>query len=206
MKVKKSDIRLGGLLAAIAIILIPVYAISFGFKQNPFTYTFSMIGNQFDQMTEFIIWGAVSGGLLVFFIGWLFKQAAYKEKKARRMLIWSNLFLVLCVATPAIKEIDPVLHKFHALWGGLFGVSLCMSVYFFVRHLIETNKKISPKTLMYFNIVVFGSIGCLLIFGNTGIFELFFFITLSIFLMALGKWLAPGKEINNTAPGSSKKN
>ena len=202
MKVKKSDIRLGGLLATIAIILIPVYAISFGFKQNPFTYTFSMIGNQFEQMTEFIIWGAVTGGLLVFFIGWLFKQAAYKEKKARRMLIWSNVFLVLCVATPAIRDIDPFAHKMHALWGGLFGVSLCMSVYFFVRHLIETNKKISPKTLMYFNIVVFGSIGCLLIFGNTGIFELFFFITLSIFLMALGKWLAPGKEIENTVSGS----
>lgn len=205
MKVKKSDIRLGGLLAAIAIVLVPIYAISFGFKQNPFTYTFSMIGNRFEQMTEFIIWGVVTGGLLVFFIGWLFKNAAYKEKKARRLLIWSNVFLVLCVATPAIKEIDPISHKLHALWGGLFGISLCMAVYFFVRHLIETNNKISPKTLMYFNIVVFGSIGCLLIFGNTGIFELFFFVTLSIFLMALGKWINPGKNINNTAPGSSEK-
>ena len=202
MKVKKSDIRLGGLLATIAIILIPVYTIFFGFKQNPFTYTFSMIGNQFEQMTEFIIWGAITGGLLVFFIGWLFKQAAYKDKKARRMLIWSNVFLVLCVATPAIKEIDPVLHKFHALWGALFGILLCMSVYFFVRHLIETNKKISPKALMYFNIVIFGSMGCLLIFGNTGVFELFFFITLSIFLMVLGKWVAPEKEIENTVSGS----
>lgn len=203
MKVKKSDIRLGGLLAAIAIILIPVYAISFGFKQNPFTYTFSMIGNQFEQMTEFIIWGAVTGGLLVFFIGWLFKHAAYKEKKARRLLIWSNVFLVLCVATPAIREIDPITHKLHALWGGLFGVSLCMSVYFFIKHLIATNKNISPRTLMYYNIVVFGSIGCYILFGNTGVFELFFFITLSILLMALGRWLDPGKDINITAPGSS---
>ena len=55
---------------------------------------------------------------------------------------------------------------------------------------------------MYFNIVIFGSMGCLLIFGNTGVFELFFFITLSIFLMVLGKWVAPEKEIENTVSGS----
>ena len=202
MKVKKSDVRLGGLLATIAIILIPVYAISFGFEQNPFTYTFSMIGNQFDKMTEFIIWGAVTGGAFVFFIGMLFKQAAYKEKKARRLLIWSNIFLVLCVATPAIREIDPIAHKLHALWGGLFGISLCISIYLFIKHLIATNKNISPKTLMYYNIVVIGSIACYLFFGNTGVFELFFFITLSVLLMVLGRWLNPGKETENTVSGS----
>ena len=202
MKVKKSDIRLGGLLATIAITLIPVYTISFGFKQNPFTYTFSMIGNQFEQMTQFIIWGIVTGGLLVFFIGWLFKHAAYKDKKARRLLIWSNVFLMFCVATPAIREIDPIAHKLHALWGGLFGISLCMSVYFFIKHLIATNKNVSPRALMYYNIVVFGSIACLLFFGNTGVFELFFFITLSILLMVLGRWLNPGKDIKNTVSGS----
>ena len=202
MKVKKSDIRLGGLLATIAITLIPVYTSSFGFKQNPFTYTFSMIGNQFEQMTQFIICGIVTGGLLVFFIGWLFKHAAYKDKKARRLLIWSNVFLMFCVATPAIREIDPIAHKLHALWGGLFGISLCMSVYFFIKHLIATNKNVSPRALMYYNIVVFGSIACLLFFGNTGVFELFFFITLSILLMVLGRWLNPGKDIKNTVSGS----
>jgi hypothetical protein len=38
-------------------------------------------------------------------------------------------------------------------------------------------------------VIIFGSLSLLIIFGNSGIFELFFFIALSIFLLVLNKWL-----------------
>ncbi len=185
----KENIFLIGFLSTAAIIIIPLYTFWFGTQQNPFNYTLSMIGNRFDRMTEFIIWGIVTGLLLVFYISTLFKRASYKDKRSRRLLIYSHIFLVLTCVTPAIEEVNAFTHKLHALFGTLFAVSLCLSLYFFIRFLRLRHEQIASKITYYFLFVVLGSVLMMVVFGNSGIFELFFFLTLSVLLFLLKKWI-----------------
>lgn len=148
-----------------------------------------MIGNRFDRMTEFIIWGASTGFLLAFFILYLYRKASYKNRKSKRLLIYSNIFLVLTCATPAVKEINAFTHSLHTLFAILFGVSLSGSLFFFNKFLKSKNEEIYGKSALFLNVVILGSLALLVIFGNSGIFELFFFLALSAFLLVLNRWL-----------------
>lgn len=175
-------------LAIFAILVIPTYTFLFATKESPFYYTLSMIGNSVEYRTGFIIWGVVTGLLLTFFIYRLYILKAFKHRKAKRLLIGSQLFLVLTVIIPAVEDL-PFLRKLHALMAVLFGLSLMASLYLFIRYLAEINEKISIRsTWMLFSIVGI-SVGLFFILGNTGVFELFFFLSLSVFLFLLKIWL-----------------
>lgn len=189
MKINRNDAYFGSFLAGVIIALVPLYTFWFGTLQNPFNYTLSMIGNRYDKMTEFIIWGSVTGVLLFLFIINLFKKASYENPRAKRMLIYSIVFLVLTVITPAMEEINKLTHRLHALFGTLFAVFLSASLYFFIKYLRRINEEVFSKSLVFFNVVIFGSLSLFIVFGNNGIFELFFFLSLSIFLWVLKKWL-----------------
>ncbi|HCY00203.1 MAG TPA: hypothetical protein DG754_08705 [Bacteroidales bacterium] len=189
MMPNKRDLIVGGVLAIVITISVIAHTLWFGTIENPFNYTFSMIGNRFDRMTEFIIWGASTGFLLAFFILYLYRKASYKNRKSKRLLIYSNIFLVLTCATPAVKEINAFTHSLHTLFAILFGVSLSGSLFFFNKFLKSKNEEIYGKSALFLNVIIFGSLALLVVFGNSGIFELFFFLTLSTFLLVLNKWL-----------------
>ncbi|MCK9451599.1 MAG: hypothetical protein M0Q90_07910 [Bacteroidales bacterium] len=189
MKNNENDAFLGSFFAGFIIALIPIYTFWFGTLQNPFDYTLSMIGNRFDRMNEFIIWGTVSGLLLFLYIINLFREAAFQDKRARRMLVYSTIFLVLTVITPAVEEINRVTHRLHAVFGALFGIFLSTSLYFFIRYLRTVDEDVFGRSMIYLNIVILGSLSLFIVFGNNGIFELFFFLTLSFFLWILKRWI-----------------
>jgi len=189
MKNNENDVFLGSFFAGFIIAIVPIYTFWFGTLQNPFDYTLSMIGNRFDRMNEFIIWGTVSGILLFLYIINLFREAAFQNKRARRMLVYSTIFLVLTVITPAVEEINSVTHRLHAVFGAFFAIFLSASLYFFIRYLKTVNKDIFSRSMIYLNIVVLGSLSLLIAFGNNGIFELFFFLTLSFYLWILKRWI-----------------
>jgi len=189
MKNNENDVFLGSFFAGFIIAIVPIYTFWFGTLQNPFDYTLSMIGNRFDRMNEFIIWGTVSGILLFLYIINLFREAAFQNKRARRMLVYSTIFLVLTVITPAVEEINSVTHRLHAVFGAFFAIFLSASLYFFIRYLKTVNKDVFSRSMIYLNIVVLGSLSLLIAFGNNGIFELFFFLTLSFYLWILKRWI-----------------
>jgi len=177
-------------LAIFALIVIPLYTWLFATKESPFYYSLSMIGNQFDHRINFIIWGAVTGFLLTFYISRLYVLKSFDNKKAHRLLIWSHVFLILTVTIPAVEHL-PFLKTIHAIMAVLFGLSLLTSLYLFIRYLGEINEKISIKSMWILIAVLGGSIGLFFLLGNTGVFELFFFFSLVIFLAVLRKWLKP---------------
>ena len=132
---KNREIVLGSVLASLAIVFMPLYTLWFGTLQNPFEYTLSMIGNRFDMMTEFIIWGVVTGLLIVFYLLHLYRKVEYRDKKARRFLVYSNIFLVLTVLTPAVEEVNSLTHKLHFLVGSLFALFLSLSIFFLALYI-----------------------------------------------------------------------
>jgi hypothetical protein len=83
---------------------------------------------------------------------------------------------------------------FHELFGVLFVIFLVSSLYLFARYLSKRNKIIPKEIISLFIITIGGSIIILAIFGVTSIFELFFFISLSITLIIVER-IIKGKII-----------
>lgn len=182
------DRRYLNALAIFAIIVIPLYTWLFGTKESPLDYTLSMIGNKLGYRINFILWGTVTGLLLTFFILRLYVLKSFHNPRARRLLIWSLLFLILTVLIPAMEHL-PILKKLHAIAAIAFGLSLSTSLYLFIRYLHTSHKKVSIKSLWMLYAVVFGSITLFFLVGNTGVFELFFFFSITLFLALLNKWV-----------------
>ena len=163
----------------------------FGFSKSPFEYTLSMMGNYFglDERLNFIIWGMITGALFVFYIRSLFRKASFNNRRANIWLSLSNIFLVLTVLTPSVKDKFPIFTRLHFLYTVAFALSLVLSVTLFLFYLAEVNEEITQKSFLWGKIVIGGSALSLFIFGKNGIFELFFFISFSVYLLLLGVWL-----------------
>ena len=196
IKAKKIN-RYRTFMAVYAIITIPIFTILFATKQSPFQYTLSQIGNYFDwdHRKDFIIWGIVTGGGFAVYMTHLFNKAYFQNKKGRTWLILSNLFLVLTVITPSIKDVFPFFTRLHFIYSGLFAISLVLSTTFFIEYLGQINAEITTKSITWGLVVIGGSVLSLLIFGKTGIFEIFFLVTFSIYLIVLGLWMKNDEKI-----------
>src|SRR5690554_1898459 len=148
----------------------------------------SMIGNLLGFRRGFIIWGIVTGVLLTLFVAHLFWIKSFKSPRATRLLIWSLVFLVLTVVIPALDAF-PFWKKIHGITAVAFAISLLSSIYLFIGHLEEVNKKLAGISIKLMILVVGGSLMMLFLFGMTGIFEIFFFTSLSLFLGILRYFL-----------------
>ena len=173
--------------AFLSILIIPVYTIAFGTKESPFEYTLSNIGNFFNQdhNTSFIIWGTVTGLCFVIYMLYTFTKLDYKNKKARRYLIASNICLFLTVITPAMKDIMPFLHFMHVIYSTLFALFLVASIMLFIQYLSETNARISRLAFYLLLATVAVPVLTLFFMGLNGIVEILFFVCISIFLVTL---------------------
>ncbi len=175
-------------LAVFALIAIPLFTWLFGTRESPLDYTLSMIGNKLGYRINFITWGIATGALLAFYLLRLYVMKSFRHPRARRLILWSYIFLVLTVLIPAVEHL-PILKKLHAIAAVAFGLSLSASLYLFIRFLHSIDKKVSIKSMWMLLTVVLGSIFLFFLFGNTGVFELFFFFSITIFLLLLSKWV-----------------
>ena len=175
-------------LATFSIIMIPLATYLLGTEKSPFYYTLSMIGNKEGYRLEFILWGIMTGLFLTFFIERIYVLKSFNNPRARRLLIASLIFLVLTVAVPYMNRLK-ILSKIHNVMAASFGVSLTASLYLFIKYLSERDQKLYHWSMIMFWIIVGGSLSLFFIFGRTGIYELFFFFSLSIFLGILNRKL-----------------
>jgi len=173
-------------LAVFALIAIPLFTWLFGTRESPLDYTLSMIGNKLGYRINFITWGISIGLLLTFFLLRLYVLKSFRNPRARRLLIWSLIFLILTVLIPAVEHL-PILKRLHAIAAVAFGLSLSASLYMFVRYLRSIDEKVSIRSMWHLLTVVFGSLLLFFLFGNTGVFELFFFFSITLFLYILSK-------------------
>ncbi len=180
--------------AGIELVLIPFFTIVFGILKPPTEYTLSMIGNRFDLRLEFVIWGIVTSSSIVFLLGHIYKLGAFENKRASKLLVFSGIFLVFTVLVPAYKGVWPVSTKIHALFGALFAMSLVASIFYFLRYIGQYSRHLGRISTFLFLLVVCGSLTCMYFLGNTGVFELYFFISFSLFLLFLGYIIAKERK------------
>lgn len=197
-----SNHRFNETLISFVLFMVPIYTFFFAFKESPFNYTFSMIGNYFDYRVNFIIWGAITAILLLISIIHIYNNSKFEDKRAHRYVKLSILFLVLTVITPTANDdsiYGPLSKRFpffniHGIFGFMFGLFLILSLLLFSKYLSAVNKEVSIRSIKLLLITVGGSLSTLFIFGMTGIFELFFFLFLSIFLLITHKNIRVDKD------------
>ncbi len=180
-------------LASFAIIMIPLSTYLLGTKESPFYYSLSMIGNESGHRMEFILWGIMTGLFLTFFIERLYALKSFDNPRARSLLISSLIFLVLTVLIPYMQDLK-ILSKIHNITAAAFGICLTASLYLFIKYLSERDHKLYHWSMIMLNVIIVGSLVLLFLFGRTGIFELFFFFSLSIFLGILNRKLFRKKK------------
>ena len=179
--------------AIFAIVFIPLFTWLFATSESPADYTFSMIGNTLGHRLSFILWGVVTGLLLGFYVLRLFILKSFRDTRARKLLLWSLVFLVLTVLIPSLES-TYIINRLHDFTAVAFALCLVFSLYLFIRHLHEREQELYSWSLIMFHVVVGGSLLLLLLFGMTGIFQLFFFVSLSVFLAVLNRKLFRGRD------------
>lgn len=162
-----------------------LFTVIYGTLENPFKYTFSKIGNRFDNRVLFIVWSLFTGFTIQFSVIQLFRLEKYSLSKAYKYIIISTFFLISSALAPAIEEKYPFWTWFHIITAVLFGIFVTLSVTPFMRYVSKENPRLRG-VIKYWIIVIWGgSIFWMILLGNTGIFELWGLATLIVFLLYL---------------------
>ncbi len=178
----------------VSAILILSFTLLFVFLGNPTLVTISNMGNRsFEGRIAFIVWGCVSAVLFGLIMIRMFNTYKYTSKKARNLVRLSYIFLIGCVLLPCMYEF-PFLSKVHVVFGVSFAFCACLSIFFFLRYLKSVNKKIGNVSLiLYFSALFFPAL-TFFIFGHCGVYEIAFFVVISIFLVVFEIYLRKHKN------------
>jgi len=157
----------------------------FGTLQNPFQYTFSKIGNRFDNRILFIFWAIFTGGAIQTSVLALFKLEQYNTKYAYRSVVIGTVFLVISAIIPALAETYPIWTWIHVVTAGLYGLFLSIGLAPFIITISRENPRLQIVIKVWAIVVWAGSFAWMFLLGNTGIFELWFFGSVILFLLYL---------------------
>jgi hypothetical protein len=161
-----------------------IFTAVYGTLQDPFQYTFSKIGNRFDPALRivFITWSIYTGLAIQLSILALFRLENYKKKLQYIFIIVAVVFLVLTALLPSLEE-WPFFQDLHIVAGGLFALFITIGFVPFMRWVAKENIRLRRAVYIWISVIWVGSISFMLLLGNTGVFELFFFCTFIIFLL-----------------------
>jgi hypothetical protein len=181
---KRTEILEKRIFALLYLITVPIYTFTFGLIKNPIDFTLSQIGYLLRYRTPFIIWGIITGFLLMAYITSIYKRAQFFSRPANIMLALSFVFLVITVLVPAAKYTNKFMFTVHLISAALFVTCVLMSLILFARHICK-NTVISnrlPIMLMAFCIAV--PLTVLIAYGKlTGIAEMTFFACVTAVLI-----------------------
>ena len=162
-----------------------LFTVLYGTLEDPFQYTFSKIGNRFDNRILFIIWALFTGGTIQFSIISLFRLERYSLTKAYKYILISSGFLIFSSLAPALDETYPIWTWVHIIAAGLFMLFLTMSLAPFMKFVSKENPRLRLIIKIWTGIIWGGSVFWMILLGNTGIFELWGFGSVLVFLLYL---------------------
>lgn len=161
-----------------------IFTVVYGTMEDPFQYTFSKIGNRFDPSLRvvFIVWSIYTGIAIQVSIIALFRLEEYKNRWGYRFILLGVIFLVITSAVPSLDQ-WPLLQDMHVIAGVIFALFVTLGFVPFMRWVASENIRLRRSVYIWMIVTWVGSISMMLIFGNTGLFELFFFCTFIVFLL-----------------------
>lgn len=184
------------ILAATALFVVCAFTLWFGTIKNPIDFTMSKIGNYLSYRPIFILWGIMTGLLLVYSVSHMYERAGYYNKHSHNLLAVSYAFLVLTVLVPCMKESLEVLYYIHLACSFLFAAMILISIIRFMRYLYYVKNDLFVKAIKVLGVCMALPLGLLIMFGKlTGIAEIAFFVCISVFLAATNIHLAKAHRL-----------
>jgi len=164
-----------------ALLLTTIY----GTLENPFQYTFSNIGNFFTYRLFFIIWAIVVGTAIYLSILALYRLEQYRRKEAFLFIALASVFLVLTSLVPALKELYPFWHWIHWVCAIIHAIFMFLALTPFAIWVSRENPRLRMVLKIWLVVIWVGSVFPLLFFGKNGLFEMWFFSSVILFLLYL---------------------
>ncbi|MBW6457990.1 MAG: hypothetical protein K0B52_02390 [FCB group bacterium] len=160
-------------------------SVIYGTLENPFIYTLSNIGNFFTYREAFIVWAMIAGFSIQSACLALFRLENYKQKRHFSFIVYASIALVLTAIIPALKDSFPFWHYIHLLTALFYALFLILGLLPFIRFISRENPRLSKAIRIWEYVIMGGSILSLIIFGKSGIFELWFVTSVTMFLLYL---------------------
>lgn len=170
----------------------------YGTIQDPFRYTFSKIGNRFDHRVLFIVWALFTGISIQTCILALFKLENYKFKLAYYAIFTATIFLITSSITPSLAEEYPLWTWIHIVTAGFYGIFLTLGLIPFLMSVSRENPRLRLAIKIWAIVIWAGSVGWMFLLGNTGIFELWGFGSVIVFLLYLSLTLFEEKIVKRS--------
>jgi len=191
---------------SISLILILLLAtVIFGTLKNPFTNTFSRIGNYYGYRGLYIAWAILIGFCLQTASILLFKLTGFNKKWAYWALSLTSFFIIVTALIPSFKEKWFFLHAMHKWTTFLFVMSMVTAFHPFLVWLSRKIPKLKTLLRNWQLLILGGSLTSLLIQGQTGIFELWFFLGLGSLMIYLS-WILFTEKIEKAEEHEQKEN
>jgi len=162
-----------------------LFTVVFGTLENPFKYTFSKIGNRFNNRIMFIVWAMFTGLTIQFSVVQLFRLERFSLSKAYKYIFTASFFLIISSIIPALDEKYPFWAWIHIITAALFFLFLTLSMIPFMRFVSKENPRLRQSIKIWAIGIWGGLIFWIILYGNTGIFELWGFGSMLVFLLYL---------------------
>lgn len=183
------------LLPLLTVILI--FTVIYGTLEDPFRYSFSNLGNHFPYRDWYVAWAFVTGFSLYFSVISLFELTDFQCGYARLSMMGVPFFLTVTALIPSVKQM-PFLQDLHRWTTFFFVMCMIFSVHPFLLWLAKKKPHLN-KLLLQWQLAILGGTMLLLIFqGQTGMFELWFFVMTLSLLITLA-WICFGEAIDAAA-------
>ncbi len=176
---RNRTIVMSGLL--LTLIMTAIY----GTLENPFKYTLSNIGNFFTYREVFIAWSIVAGVAIQTACVSLFRLENFKQRRSFTFVIYASVFMVLTAIIPALKDTFPFWHFVHVLTAIFYALFLILGLQPFLHYVSKGNPRLRKIIAIWQYVIIGGGFLSILIFGMSGIFEIWCISTLTIFLLYL---------------------
>ena len=170
------------------IFILSLATVFYGTLKNPFTNTFSRIGNYYGYRGLYIMWALLVGFCLQTTSILLFKLTNYNKKWAYWALSLTSFFIIVTAIIPSLKEKWLFLHALHKWTTFLFVMSMVAAFHPFLVWLSRKIPRLKALLRNWQLLILGGSLTSLLIQGQTGIFELWFFLGLGTLMIYLS-WI-----------------
>lgn len=187
-------------LISVAIVGTTIYAM----LKNPFVNTFSKIGNYFGYRSLYIFWAIMVSFCIQSATLLLFKLTGYPRKWGYWALALSTFFLIVTAIIPSIKEELLFWHRLHKWTTFFYVMSMLTAQHPYFVWLARKIPRLRTLLRNWQLIVLIGSMSSLLIQGQTGIFELWFFWGLGSLLLYLS-WILFTEKIEMAAKNEQQK-
>ncbi|MFW5889405.1 MAG: hypothetical protein ACOCUD_03395 [Bacillota bacterium] len=162
-----------------------VLTLAFGTLEDPFIYTLSNIGNRFGWGPRilFIIWSVVSGSAIEIAFIYIMRLINYNDKKCQMFIGLTTASIIITSLIPALQEELPFWHTIHVGTSLLIGLFFFLAMLPFIKYLFTVIPQYKKLIYFWLFIIYPGSFTMLYFFSITAMFEIWFFVSIILFLL-----------------------